>query len=45
MADIDATLSNLFGELKRLEYNAEYEKALKTANKSTLLYFPSFPRG
>ena len=32
-----ATLSNLFSDLKRFGNNEEFEKALKTANKSIYL--------
>lgn len=35
MADPAAALSGLFAELKKLEHNGDFEKALKTANKST----------
>ncbi|KAH9401230.1 Signal recognition particle core component [Tyrophagus putrescentiae] len=33
MADPAAALSGLFAELKKLEHNGDFEKALKTANK------------
>lgn len=34
MAELDVTLSNSFADLKRFENNGEYEKALRTTNKS-----------
>ena len=44
MTDPAAALSGLFAELKKLEHNGDFEKALKTANKSTsaLVCFDDF---
>lgn len=38
-ANKEANIKSLYGELNKFGQNGEYEKALKIANKSRVLYY------